>query len=44
MIGPASGWMPQVGGAERHGWSGEYTEVGVEVTRGFFGAIDDGSG
>jgi hypothetical protein len=34
---PAGIWMPQVGEADRSGWSGEYTEAGVEATRAFFG-------
>ncbi len=35
---PAGAWIPQVGEAERSGWPGEYTEAGVEATKGFFGA------
>ena len=40
---PAGIWMPQIEAAERDGWPGEYTERGVEATRGFFGAISDGN-
>jgi hypothetical protein len=38
---PGGAWMPQIEAAERDGWPGEYTETGVEATRGFFGVDTD---
>ena len=38
---PAGVWMPQVGDAERNGWPGEYTEAGIEATRGFLTPLGD---
>ena len=36
---PDGVWMPQLTVAERDGWPSEYTEAGVEVTRGFFTSV-----
>ncbi len=34
---PAGIWIPQMGESERDGWPGEYTDAGIDATRGFFG-------
>ena len=34
---PAGVWLPQIGAAQRSGWPDDFTGVGIEAIRSFFG-------